>query len=287
MTPTEQTTIGVDFRDGVYHVARVTHSQGRPSVRALTRYEPSHLSGHHLLQGGAVVLAIPDDRVIVKRLHLESSRSIEPQAQARFEMARCLLDDESEYAFDIVDTGLENRHLALAVRRRSVADEIISPFVREAGLSTKPVGLTRAVGLARGYLTFCRPHGGELVCLVDEANDLVSICFVLNQSLVGLSRLNINRYDLSSKPGRKMLAMELKTVISFQLAMFFEDRLTLPLTALLVSGGIGDEVITELARLFPITVTRPQFNAGFFAEPNEATSPSLESYLVALGLANN
>ncbi|MBU8934378.1 MAG: hypothetical protein KOO62_10275 [candidate division Zixibacteria bacterium] len=287
MSP-ERTKIGVDCHDGVYHVARVVHGQGRPSVQALVRYERSHLNGHHLLKDGDVVMAVPDDRVIVKKLHLETAGGIDLDTRARFEMAQSLLDDESDYSFDFVDTGLENWQLALAVRLQTVLDDIINPFSHVAGLSTVPTGLARAAGLGYGYLTFCHPHGGELICLVDEADGLASICFVLNQSIVGLSRLNTKQFDLSSRAGREKLAIELKTVINFQLATLFKDRITLPMAALLVSGKqLGDDVMTELGRYFTVPVAKPRFNSGFFAEPNKAAELPLENYLVALGLASD
>ncbi|RKX25796.1 MAG: hypothetical protein DRP47_09220 [Candidatus Zixiibacteriota bacterium] len=284
----EKTAIGIDYFDDIYHVARVIHGGGRPSIQALVQYEQSQMKNHPLLEGGEIVMSVPDDKIIVKDIHLETVGGVDLNDQARFEMTKSLLDDDTDFYLDVIDTGIENRYIALAIHRQTLNDDIIDPFSQTTNLLQKPRGLTRGIALGEGYIAFCRPHGGELICLANYVNDLLSICFVLRQHIVGLSYLNIGRLDLSTRQGQKAFAMELKTMINFKLANFFENGITLPLTALLVSGNkIDDTIMSELGRYFPVSVNRPQFNTGFFSEPEEASSIPLENYLVALGLANN
>lgn len=286
--PTEKAIIGIDYHNGVYHVARVIHGGGRPRIEALVRYEKSQLKNHHLLKGDEIIMAVPDDKVIVKNLHLETVGGVDLDGQSRFEMTQSLLDNDTDFCLDVIDTGIENRYLALAIHRQTIVDEIINPFNKVAQMSQQPHGLARSVALGNGYVTFCHPHGGELVCLADHADGLLSVCFVLRRHIVGLSYINTDKLDLGARQGRQAFAMELKTVINFNLGTFFENGITLPLTALQISGErMDDTVMSELGRYFPVSVTKPQFNTGFFTELDESDSIPIENYLIALGLVNN
>jgi len=286
--PTERAAIGIDYHNGVYHVARVIHGGGRPRIEALVRYEKSQLKDHRLLKGGEVIMAVPDDKVIAKNLYLETVGGVDLDGQSRFEMAQSLLDKDTDFCFDVIDTGIENRYLALAIHRQTLSDEIIDPFNEAAQMSQQPHGLARGVALGKGYVTFCHPHGGELVCLADHADGLLSVCFVLHQHIIGLSYINTDKLDLGTQQGRQTFAIELKTVINFNLGTFFENGITLPLTALQISGErMDDTIISELGRYFTVSVTRPQFNTGFFTELDKADSIPIENYLIALGLVNN
>jgi hypothetical protein len=82
------------------------------------------------------------------------------------------------------------------------------------------------------------------------------------------------------------MAVEFKTVVNFKLAMFLQDGVTVPLSALLLSGdNVEGEVCKVLERFFSVDIDTPKINSGFFAQPSELTSIPLEKYLVALGLA--
>lgn len=276
--------IGIDYRNGLFYAARVEHPAGRPEVKALIRFERSQLVGHHLLEGAKVIFGVPDSDVILKSISLNSRRS-DVQLEARFELAQSLLEDEKDFRFDTIATGQNNRYLGLIIRRTQMESNLRDLLGEASASFADSACQMRAAALARGYLTFCQLPRGDLICLADFGDRRLSIAFVYQARVIGLTHMALDRFDLSTKPGLEKMAVEFKTIANFKLCSFFEDGITLPLSALIVSGdGIDREAIAAMEKYFPIELDHPRLNAGFFSGQSDMPGIPFEKYLVALGL---
>ncbi|UCE24799.1 MAG: hypothetical protein JSU74_01750 [Candidatus Zixiibacteriota bacterium] len=278
--------IGIDSRGDLYYVARVEQQPGRHEVKALIRLEQEHLGQHHLLTGGELVLSIPDELVMIKKLRISGDDEVD--LKARFEMVQALPDDESQYLFDIIRSGLEGHFVGLAARRDRLADYKARVESIGNGAAAGSRCKMRAAALAMGYTGFCRKSGGDLVCLADFQPSSVSLVFLYQGAVVDLAYLRPGTHDPSSTGAFEKIAMELRTLVNFKTAGLFSDGITTPLSCMIVSGDhVTDEAISLLRKSFSIDINRPLINTGFFSGQSDLTSVPLEKYLVALGLAAN
>jgi len=286
--PNSYTRIGVDLRDDVYYAARVVHGTGRPQVKALIRYEKDHLSGHPLLNSGKVILSIPENRTIIKRIKLDDVRVEDFINRTSFEVLQSIPDDPSNYCCEVLETSVEGTYLGMATNKNELESSLIDPFCKAAGLNEKPGAQVRGAALGMGYINFCHHESGDLVVLVDIYDKNVSICFVYKKKIIGLASLQTEKIDFSTEKGLESFAVELKTLINFNLNSIFNDKVTLPLSALLITGIESiTQALPVLSKYFPITIEQPRLNHGFFAESEKIAGVQLEKYLVALGLAIN
>lgn len=281
-----QTRIGIDLRGDLYYVARIEHHPGRHEVKALLRLEHQHLGEHHLLSGGDLVLSIPDELVVVKKLNVGGDDDINLRAQ--FELVQSLPEDESQYLFDLIQSGLDNRFVGLAIRR----DQLNDHRARLNGIGTGDTNGSRcqmrAAALAMGYTGFCRKSGGDLVCLADFQQSSISLAFLYQHAITDLAHLPLGRHDLTCPAGFEKIAIELKTLVNFRTAALFSDGITTPLSCMIVSGDhVTDDAIASLRKSITVDINRPMINTGFFSSQSDLTSVPLEKYLVALGLAAN
>ncbi|MEE8577863.1 MAG: hypothetical protein V3T31_11460 [candidate division Zixibacteria bacterium] len=278
--------IGIDRRDGEYFAARLSDSAGRPEVRALLRLEQKHLGSHRLLTGGQIVLAVPDDQVMVKSLHLKASVPSSVEDRAMFELASTVLDSEDNFQFDLIETGLEDRYVGLIYRQKRLTG--LRKEIIPEGQSGKPTAnyTMRAMALGRGYTSFCRVEPGELLCLVDIGEQAVSICFLYRRKIVALAGMKFDPSVLATDEGQTHLAIELKTVVNFWQAALAHQSITVPLAKLILSGGLtGNEIPKPLADLFPTGIVRPTMNMAFFGDQAHSPDIPFDNYLIALGLA--
>jgi len=278
------TTVGIDCRNDEWRIARVRHDGGRPTIERLERCDNGQLSGCEAIKSERIALAVPDDRALVKTLHLNGGG--DRSRLAAFEMAQAVLADETTYVFDAYPSGLGGMTIGSAIRREILTEAVIAPFQRAAGSDLTPSPMLRSIALGRGYVTFAAPESGELIALADIACDPIPLCLIHGGRPVSVGHLASDRFDLTGDQGREHLAIELKTVISFKLAALFEDGLTRPLSALLIAGAADDSpVCATLARYFSLPVAVPRLNTGFLADP-ETADPAGGDFLAALGLAS-
>lgn len=223
----------------------------------------------------------------MKHLKLDDE-SGEIEARARFELSQCVLDDADQFLFDVIPAGMANRYLGL-IWRKDNGDRLLNQFGEETGERLADSGFQlRAAALADGYIKFCRPAGGDFVCLVDFAERAVSMAFVHKSGIADLACLPAMQAGLDSPRELEKAAVEIKTLAAYRINSLFADGVTTPLSSLLVSGqGCGDEVLAALGKYFSVEIARPRLNTGFIsAETNHSDNP-VEQYLVALGLTAN
>ena len=299
-----QTAMGIDYRSGRYYMALVRQDASERKVTALVMATASELMEHQALEGEDIIFSVPDDKVVVKNLRFSQADKWNTDLLARFERSQSRLDDENEFCFATLSTGQSNRRLGLVTRRRNLEQLTDSLFSSLNPAALSPKYEMRAVALGKGYLNFCHPEQGELVCLADFGDNVASICFVSGSNIIGLAHLPLSRFDrsgrhwpapdgpaltgLNGEPGLKKMAVEFKTVVNFELPSLFEEGGTPPLSALIVSGdGSDSPVKSALEQHFQVPVTAPRIDGRFLGEDAAAVEAPLENYLVAMGLTVN
>ncbi len=282
------TRIGVDLRDNTYYAARVLHGMGRPQVKALIRYKKDNLTNHELLNSGKVILSIPENMAIVKRIKLDVGKVEDFKNRGCFEILQSIPDDPDDYCCEILETSVSGTYLGIATRKKLLKSSIIDPFYKNANLNEIPGAQVRGVALGIGYITYCHYENGDLVALVDVHDKMASICFVYKRKIMSVAHLMADEFDFNNERGIESFAVELKTLINYNLNSIFNDNATLPLSALLISGMNSiEQVLPVLRKYFLIRVGTPRINNGFFSDPDKIAGVQLEKYLIALGLAIN
>lgn len=280
--------IGVDLRDNVYYTARVLHGTGRLQVKALIRYEKDHLGDQPLLNNGKIIISVPESKTIVKKIKLNDLKIEDYKNRACFEILQSLPDNPDDYCCEILETGIKGTYLGLAAYNKDLETSIIDPFIKAANLYEKPGAQARGIALGKGYITFCHQEGGDLAALVDIYGKMVSICFVFKRNIVSIANMQLKKADLTNEVDLNSFAVELKTLINFHLNSIFYDNVTLPLSAVLISGLDSLPLAMPiLNKYFQVKVGQPRLNHGYFAEPEKMTDVPIEKYLVALGLTIN
>lgn len=277
-------TVGVDRRDDTAFAARVQTGSGRPQIMALVRSDCQHLVDHNLLRDSEMIFSVPDCEVMVHRLSLEADNKTEFELRARFELAQSLLDDESAFVYDTVPGDSPHRRLGMVMRRERLESLMPQRFPGLYGGPQSGPSRPRAVALGYGYLGFCRPAGGEFVCLADFTARQASLCFVYKGRIIGLGHLGSDYMNTDDTAGLRRLGIEFKTVVSFQSAGLFSRGVSVPLSRILVTGDASGRIAEELAGHFTAQVDHPQINPGFFSDPAKTPQRPLGDYLVALGL---
>lgn len=277
--------IGLDGLSLLVYAARVTDSSGRPQVEGLTRLDPAQLDSSDFLFEGERIWSLRDDRAIIKNLQVDPTLGIDLHRKAVFEMSQSLFEDDQSYLFDSIATGREGRVIGIAVNRDLLPAPAISRDEKRGDVAPSSKFMVRAAALGYGYLNYCLKEKGELVCLADFAGQIVSICFVHRDSIIGLAHLPSNGLQPDDRQALKNLALEFKTVLNFKLAGFFDEGITFPISALLVSGEMATrQTKAALSDHFSVDIVPPRLNPGFFANSPDETETPLENYLVSLGL---
>lgn len=291
-----QTTMGIDYRSGRYYTARVRQDASERKVIALVTATESELKEPQVLQNEDVIFSVPDNEIMVRNLHFSQADKWNTDLLARFELSQSLLDDEYEFCFATLSTGQPNRCLGFVTRRRNLEQLTGSLLSSLNPAALSPKYEMRAVALAKGYLNFCHPEQGELVCLADFGDNVASICFMSGGNIIGLAHLPPRQFDLSgpaltglnSEPGLKKMAVEFKTVVNFRLPSLFKEGVAPPLSALIVSGdGSDSPVKSALEQHFQVPVTAPRIDKRFLQKEPAVVEGTLEDYLVAMGLTVN
>jgi hypothetical protein len=279
--------IGIDRRGEFVYAARLCDASGRPAIEKLSRVERGRLAGNPILSDARAVFSVPDNDVMAKWLHLPKNEGHDVEELCRFELAASLLEPEERFTFDILSTGLSDRFIGLTYRRERLAylDDLYG--VGHSERYSAAGYRARALALGRGYITFCRPEAGDLICLTDFTDAAGSICLVYRQNVVGLAHLPFRTGDFSDDEDVKRLAIECKTVINFKLSSLCSLGITLPLSVLVICGdSVDDRIRTIFAEFFPAGVTAPRINDVYLLEGASVDGP-LEGFLVAMGLTVN
>lgn len=275
--------IGLDPRGKTVYAARVETNSGRPEIKALVRFDSNRLENHKLLDGGKRIIAIDDRLTYTHRIHMDD-RSGDIKAKVGLELISMLHDDPANYYFDYAEGDTESTLFGVALRKKTYTSLLEQLFENRDTIDIQS-GRLRSLGLVQGYRKFCRPVGGDLICLLDLTGDSILLVFLHKNRLLDISTLAGDKYDLSQQADQKKLVVELKTILNYKISSFFEEGITVPLSHLVCSGEDIDEHMFGLLRnSFKVAVSRPELNSGYLQMNRENNPPLFGNYLVALGL---
>lgn len=276
MTP----ALGIDLRANIPHRAVVSQTSGRPEIVQLAAGADSIVADSSI----ELAIAIPDDLVLVKSLAMRNGSAIDLGARIRFELVHSVLEPENEFLFDSFKSGLSDRYVGL-IYRRDRLEQFLQMLNIRGGLNVHRF-LARAAALGRGYMTFCRPEGGELQCVADITRSEVSLCFLYRGEITSLASMRLSGYDWSSPSAPRKLARELKTLVNFKLAGLADLGITIPLSVVILTGEpVDNNLFDILSGFFPIGVASPRFNQACLGR--DALHPQPDLFLAALGAAVN
>jgi hypothetical protein len=281
-------TTGIDRRDQTILMATTEIDSGRIAITGLGRVSMATTDQSEWPESGRVRLAVPESDAVVKPIVIESGDAADSEERIRFEMLSSMLEDEDQFLIATQPTGDDGRHLGMILRRDRAA-ELCASFGGNHDTDRDRLSFQlRSVGLGVGYLTFCRKEEAELVCLVDLAGDVASICLVHGNHIVDVASLATAPFDLDTESGREQFAVDLKTVINFRQVALTEAGISVPLSSLLLVGGsVDDDFRRIIQTYFPVGVRTPRIHDGFLSEALSESAESLPLFLVALGLAVN
>lgn len=274
--------IGVDCRDNIYYVARLNYSSGRPDVKALLRLDKENLSKHDLIKGDNLVFCIDDNKLIFKKLHIDV-RDDKILEKVNFELLQSILEDENDYICDYVETYDPNKIIGMVVNRSWLEKQYSGLSIAE---KDKTGFLSRSIGLAKGYMTFCKQTGGELVALLDFNLPTVSIAFLYNNKIIDLACVKMENSINKEESDMNRLVVEIKTLLNFKQASLSDEGINIPISAIVVSGyDFEDETFRKFKDCFNLPLSYPEINPAYFNRDQDTKQIPLEKYLVALGLA--
>jgi hypothetical protein len=223
--------------------------------------------------------SIPDNEVIIKRIKIPPNQSLDRRKLALFELTCTLSDAADNYYLETVASDGKMEMLGIACRKKMVDEKIA--FLTEK--MAKPAGFrTRGLALTSGYLTYCRPAGGELIALLDISNGFVSYSFLHLRRPVMIGGLRFSDGDKSADGFDDSWLVDLVTVIQYQKLQLFNSGYSAPLSLIVIGGsGANDEAAGRIGEKMKTRTELPSFRSELFADGLHSQATP---YLVALGL---
>lgn len=276
--------VGIDACGDRVISATVDAETGQPRVVALLDHIPENLAS---FADTFLSISVPDEECLVKTLHLKGSDRGDIELRGKFELSQSMLDPAEAFQFDLMSTSRPDCYIGLAYRRERLQEHERAIGLPD-GASHVHLFRSRAASLGLAYRTFCRAKGGELICLADFAPPAVSICILHRHHIGALAHLTFSNADLADSSSTRRLAVNLKTVVNFKLSSLADDGVTIPLSALVISGEpIDGPLKGMLEEYFPMGVSHPELDPALFAAPEVLAEGSAMRSLVALGLTVN
>jgi hypothetical protein len=276
--------VGIDASGERIVCATVETGQGRPQVLSIVEQAPVDPA---VSAGKSLTISVPDDECVIKNLRLRGADREDIELRAKFELSQSMLEAPEIFRFEVVASLRENRHIGVAYRRTLLMERAEALGIAADSIQSISF-LPRSAALGKAYRAFCRPKGGELVCLADFAGSFVSICILYRNEIAGLASLPESFAAAMEVSAVRRLAVNFKTVANFKLLSLAEDGITIPLSALIISGvGADDRLKKALEEFFPAGVDYPEFSASQFVLPELVENGMAARSVVALGLAVN
>jgi hypothetical protein len=280
---TDKLRIGLDLHAGQPRIAQVSHRLGHPEIVALSSDMASLAT---LATEADLTFSMPDDEALVKTVRVHGQGDADVRQKVFFELSQSLLEPETNFQFDYLETG--NRHqIGVIYRRERILARSKDFHLPGHTAPSAPQVDLRSIALARAYLNFCKPEPGDLIALVDISAELASVALLYHRRIVLLGNTSISARSGAEDLFRPV-AVALKTLVNFKLAALRDDGITIPLAALLVTGEqVANDERATLQKFFSARVV------PFTPLPNltEQTArigvEAPEQFLVALGLTVN
>ncbi len=280
---TESRIVGLDLTCDTLSSAEVEYGDGSPHILALVSSPLK--SENSIPRTNGTVLAVPDTEYLVKSLDIPSGRPGDIVNRVQFELAQTMPEPWERFLFDHFPSHRPHQYHGIIFRRT-----FLSELTRRVFPHADPTLLfegrfcARAIALGKGYLTFCRAHGGELVCIADFCGGLISLCLMYRGCIVAVGHVVVTVADSTDEIAMRRLAIRLKTIINVKLLAVAAEGVTVPISGFLLSGeSISPQLLSILEQLFPVGLGRPE--ALIFSDVSNGADPI--RYLVPLGLTVN
>jgi hypothetical protein len=271
---------GLDTADGGKRLIVRTVESGMAKIDGIIEIEPGMKPESVLDDEYDLYFSVPETDAIIKRVNIPESGTLDPKRVALFEFSQTLLDPPDAYYTDVYDLNGQSEKLTVGYNRACVdekIDNLTGRFVKPSGFRL------RSLALADGYRYFCKPEGGELVCLLDICASIGSYCFLWNGFPTHPGLLYNGKSTKNINPGGdSRFAIDLAATLKFQLATLFSSGRSVPLSRIFVSGTIVDDsMMKKIESLMKVTTSFPTMKDSSFAPEmvNEA-----RKHLVGLGL---
>ncbi len=276
---------GIDIVGDDCLAARVGINNSAPKILFVSRFTRIEMANVLKSESGAILLAVPDESVILKNIPIPQNSTGNREELAKFELKQMLVDKSEEFCCDIIETDSSDRLLAIIARKAKL--EQIWKYVytvEENGIHAEGF-LVRSLALGRGFLKFCTNNTERLVCLADFARDRVSLCLVLGENIMEPASFDRSQYDPETESGLARIAAELKTIINFKLSEMADRGVNASVAKLIICGG----KLTELKKLvvasrLMIPIEEPIFNRTLIDGSIIESNLLLSDFLVSLGL---
>lgn len=277
---------GIDKRGDQFLTARIKLQSGRPIVEMLQQNDQNDQIEELPFpteKKGTITWGVSDSEAIIKPLRVPEAGPADPCELGRFELLQGMLEEEEKFITSVLPTRVMHRVLGIAWRKRNL------PIIdSENGSGLKPSFCSRGIALGRGYIEFCHVGQGELIAVVDISPDCASLCLLFRRQAVDLACLPAEPEMFSAPEQVSRFAIDLKTVVNDKLASLQSDGISVPLSALVISGhGVDEQVRQRMTEFFRVGVLAPDIHRGYFLPAVIDSTPFLSDYLVALGLALN
>jgi hypothetical protein len=283
MTNTTERT-GADFTDDHVRLAQVKYSSGRPVVSDMRTL--ANGSANDSEPYSHIVVGIPGECVIAKQIHISEFLTVEPRDAALHELLLSFMESHNDYLHDLIATDSANHWLGFALKRECA--EELSQRIVAGGLRTGEhvQYAPRSVALGKAVMTFAIGSRDDFFVAVEIDDSSATLCFLQGGKIVDVGLCPFSHTDWSDTGSVSMAMRDVRTVISLHQSRLFGQGVTTPLTQIALCGTQASEKSRKsLERFYTGQISILRLNAGYFANPAQASEPTAHRYLVTLGLA--
>jgi len=272
--------LGGDLTGDRVRLASRVRTAGATLINAVGDYDLTNGATEIRTTDSELYFSVSESEAVIKRVGSCSDSNLDRRQAALFELTVSLIDDTARYYLDAYDLNGDEEKLAVAYNRQCV-DRNISLLTEQV---CKPTGFKlRSLSLADGYRHYCRPVGGELICLLDFSSTVCSYSFlyhnrpILLGAVAGLSKNADATDDIN-----EACIIDITATLKFQLAALFASGKSALLSRIVISGPNADEKLLEhISSKMKAPTEFPTLNSTLFAPGVVAEAGS---YLVSLGL---
>ncbi len=280
---TDGLKVGLDFQAGQPRIAQVNHHLGQPEIVSLSSDIASLAT---LATESELTFSMPDDEALIKTVRVHGHGDADVRQKVFFELAQSLLEPETNFHFDYLETGNKHQIGVIYRRERILARSEEFHFPALTSLPNPHVDL-RSIALARAYQSFCKPEPGDLIALVDVSAELASVALLYHRKIVLLGNSSVSARS-GAEDRFRPVAVALKTLVNFKLAALRDDGITIPLAALLVTGEqVTNDERAALQKFFSARVVPFTPLPDLIEQATRIGIEAPEQFLVALGLTVN
>ncbi len=234
----------------------------------------------NLEEPGDLYFSVGENEAIIRRVNIPNDMNLDPDKLALFEFIASLPGDERNYFLETYPCDGSGERLAVAYSR-----EIVEKRVSEMkSRAIPPAGFRlRSLAMAAAFTHYCRPMGGEIVCLLDISGEIISYCFLDRQRPIAMGHQTNDYFDLGNEiyDTRRFLT-DISAIMQYQLSVLFKGGHTVPLSLVILSGTEATSDLAEtVGERLKIRTTLPQFRPELFVNDLPALA---HRYFVSLGL---